>query len=92
MEISVDDGTCWSLADITYPEDLYRSVVHSDPIYGVLDLTDSDMCFCWCFWSFEVTYETLRKSDVVMVRCMDESLALQPRDMYWNATGMMNNW
>jgi nitrate reductase (NAD(P)H) len=23
---------------------------------------------------------------------MDESLALQPRDMYWNATGMMNNW
>jgi nitrate reductase (NAD(P)H) len=23
---------------------------------------------------------------------MDESLALQPRNMYWNATGMMNNW
>jgi len=27
-----------------------------------------------------------------MVRAMDESLVLQQRDMYWNATGMMNNW
>lgn len=27
-----------------------------------------------------------------MVRCIGELLALQPRDMYWNAIGMVNNW
>jgi nitrate reductase (NAD(P)H) len=92
VEISFDDGGSWSLANITYPEDLFRAVVHSDPVYGTLDFTESDACFCWCFWSFEATFDILTKSDAVMVRCMDDSLALQPRDMYWNATGMMNNW
>jgi nitrate reductase (NAD(P)H) len=92
VEVSLDNGRIWSLADITYPEDLFRTVVHTDPIYGRLDLTDSDSCFCWCFWSFDVPFAELNDCDVISVRCMDESLALQPRDMYWNATGMMNNW
>jgi nitrate reductase (NAD(P)H) len=92
VEVSFDDGCTWSLAGISYPEDLFRAVVHSDSTYGTIDLTDSDTCFCWCFWSYEASYELLNKSAAVMVRCMDESLALQPRDMYWNATGMMNNW
>jgi nitrate reductase (NAD(P)H) len=92
VEISFDDGCAWSLAHITYPEDLFRAVVHSDPIYGSLDLTASDTCFCWCFWSFEAPLTLLKASAAVMVRCMDESMAIQPRDMYWNATGMMNNW
>jgi nitrate reductase (NAD(P)H) len=92
VEISFDDGYTWSLADITYPEDLFRTVVHPDPIYGILDLTDSDACFCWCFWSFEASFELLKASVAIAVRCMDESMAVQPRDMYWNATGMMNNW
>jgi nitrate reductase (NAD(P)H) len=91
VEVSLDDGTVWCLADITYPEDLYRSVVHTDFIYGRLDIND-DSCFCWCFWSFEVSIAQLNDCDVISVRCMDESLASQPRDMYWNATGMMNNW
>lgn len=92
VEVSFDNGTTWSLADIGYPEDLFRTFVHTDPIYGRLDLTDSDSCFCWCFWSFDVSLAELNDCDVISVRCMDESLALQPRDMYWNATGMMNNW
>jgi nitrate reductase (NAD(P)H) len=92
VEVSLDDGTVWCLAAITYPEDLYRSVVHTDPVYGRLDLTDSDSCFCWCFWSFEVPIAQLNDCDVISVRCMDDSLASQPRDIYWNATGMMNNW
>jgi nitrate reductase (NAD(P)H) len=36
--------------------------------------------------------EELSKAAAITVRAMDEGLALQPRDMYWNATGMMNNW
>jgi nitrate reductase (NAD(P)H) len=92
VEVSLDDGDSWDLAEITYPEDLFRSIEFSDKIYGRLDLTTSDTCFCWCFWSYEIKIEALRKSAVIMVRAMDESLALQPRDMYWNATGMMNNW
>ena len=92
VEISSDDGETWNLANITYPEDCFRAISHSDKVYGDLDLTNSDTCFCWCFWSFEMPISTIKTTCAIMVRCMDESLALQPRDMYWNATGMMNNW
>ena len=92
VEISSDDGDTWSMANISYPEDLFRSVTHFDPVYGNLDLTEFDTCFCWCFWSFDIEISVLKTSQAVMVRSMDESLALQPRDMYWNPTGMMNNW
>lgn len=92
VEVSFDDGITWALANISYPEDDFRDIVHSDPVYGALDFTDYDTCFCWCFWSFEAPINVLSSSAAVMVRCMDESLCLQPRDMYWNATGMMNNW
>lgn len=91
-EISLDEGNNWILANICYFEDLYRSVVYSDSVYGRLDMSDSDTCFCWCFWTLDLPIQQLRSSAAIMVRCMDESLALQPRDMYWNATGMMNNW
>ncbi|KAG8725079.1 hypothetical protein FRC09_009045 [Ceratobasidium sp. 395] len=92
VEISLDEGQSWSLAEITYPEDLYRSVVYNDESYGTLDLTERDTCFCWCFWTFPVSLSDLCASHVIMCRAMDESLALQQRDMYWNPTGMMNNW
>ncbi|CAE6358002.1 unnamed protein product [Rhizoctonia solani] len=92
VEISLDEGNTWTLAEITYPEDLYRSVCHNDESYGSLDLTERDTCFCWCFWTFPVLVTELAKSHSIMCRAMDESLALQQRDMYWNPTGMMNNW
>lgn len=92
VEISFDEGRTWDLAEIRYPEDQFREIVYNDPVYGTLDLTTSDECFCWCFWSFEVAIKALKNASSIAVRAMDESLALQPRDMYWNATGMMNNW
>ncbi|KAG2006713.1 acyl-CoA dehydrogenase [Coprinopsis cinerea AmutBmut pab1-1] len=92
VEISFDEGTTWELAQIHYLEDHFRDVPYDDSIYGTLDLTESDQSFCWCFWSFEVGVEVLKSASSITVRAMDESLALQPRDMYWNATGMMNNW
>ncbi|GAA98798.1 uncharacterized protein L969DRAFT_76523 [Mixia osmundae IAM 14324] len=92
VELSLDDGETWELSQISYPEDLYRAVCYSDPVYGSLDLTERDTCFCWCFWSYDVPVGKLKQSASISVRGMDESLALQQRDMYVNATGMMNNW
>ncbi|KNZ80738.1 Nitrate reductase [NADPH] [Termitomyces sp. J132] len=92
VEVSINDGDTWELAEIEYPEDSFRSVAFSDSVYGALDLTDSDQCYCWSFWSLTVPLRSLRDSPSICVRAMDESLALQPRNMYCNATGMMNNW
>ncbi|KAG5335746.1 hypothetical protein C0989_000489 [Termitomyces sp. Mn162] len=92
VEVSINDGDTWELAEIEYPEDSFRSVAFSDSVYGALDLTDSDQCYCWSFWSLTVPLRSLRDSPSICVRAMDESLAAQPRNMYCNATGMMNNW
>ena len=80
-----------TLRDFSYPEDLFRDVSYSDFVYGRLDLTESDLCFCRCFWTFDVNIDMLRGSDAVTVRYRDESLALQPCDMHGNATGMVND-
>ncbi|KAI0962720.1 hypothetical protein AcW1_000015 [Taiwanofungus camphoratus] len=92
IEVSIDGGTSWSIADVEYPEDLYRSRIYSDDVYGRLDLTDRDTCFCWCFWSFRVPVRELADASFVAVRAMDEGMSTQPRDMYPNPTSMMNNW
>jgi len=92
VEITLDDGASWELANIHYIEDQFREAAQVDTVYGTLDLTDSDQCFCWCFWTFDVPLASLQNASSIAVRAMDESLGLQPRNMYWNATGMMNNW
>ncbi|KZT68489.1 hypothetical protein DAEQUDRAFT_766300 [Daedalea quercina L-15889] len=92
VEISLDDGHSWRLAEVNYSEDLYRALAYSDPVFGKFDLNERDTCFCWCFWSFEVTLSELVEANVIAVRAMDESMNMQPRDMYINPTSMMNNW
>ncbi|KAK7058499.1 hypothetical protein VNI00_002133 [Paramarasmius palmivorus] len=47
---------------------------------------------CWCFWKFNAPFQTLLDSGCITVRAMDESGNMQPRDMYTNATSMLNNW
>ena len=81
VEVSLDAGKTWLLAECDYPEDLYRAVALSDPVYGRIDLTESDRNFCWMFWSYTVPVKRLGESSSIMVRAMDESLALQPADM-----------
>ncbi|KAG6916078.1 hypothetical protein DXG01_008552 [Tephrocybe rancida] len=92
VEVSLDEGGSWELAEIQYPEDSFRDIAFIDSVYGNLDLTESDQCYCWSFWSLTVPLSTLRDKSSISVRAMDEAMALQPRNMYWNATGMMNNW
>ncbi|KAH8091844.1 hypothetical protein BXZ70DRAFT_1001920 [Cristinia sonorae] len=84
VEVSLDDGD--------YPEDLFRHVVHDDPVYGTIDLTEKDTSFCWCFWTLPISLTKLSQSKVITVRAMDEAMNVQPRDMYPNPTGMLNNW
>ncbi|KAK4066872.1 hypothetical protein Trihar35433_7299 [Trichoderma harzianum] len=96
VEATLDDGDTWKLCDITYPEDLYRSYpIEHHPYFGKLDLSTTDMSFSWCFWKVEIDVKSLqaiRDTGFIMVRAMDEALSIMPRDMYWNATSMMNSW
>ncbi|GAA5913630.1 uncharacterized protein JCM6883_004028 [Sporobolomyces salmoneus] len=92
VEVTLDEGDSWALADIRYPEDQYRTLPYEGRVWGSIDLTDRDECFCWAFWSLELPISKLVDASSIAVRGMDESLALQPSNMYWNPTGMMNNW
>ncbi|KAH6603735.1 hypothetical protein Trco_008510 [Trichoderma cornu-damae] len=96
VEVTLDDGKNWNLADIQYPEDLYRMYpIRNHPSFGNLDLSTTEMSFSWCFWSLEVDIRSLaidQDGGFIAVRAMDEALSIMPRDMYWNATSMMNSW
>ncbi|KAI1854124.1 hypothetical protein JX266_001265 [Neoarthrinium moseri] len=92
VEVTLDKGKTWTLADISYPEDDYRLAPEDDQLYGGrLDMSWRESCFCWCFWNLEIPITALQQADDIMVRAMDESMMVQPRDMYWSVLGMMNN-
>ncbi|KAH6659017.1 nitrate reductase [Truncatella angustata] len=92
VEVTLDKGKTWTLADISYPEDEYRQAHEDEQLYGGrLDMTWREACFCWCFWNLEIPIASLQQADDIMVRAMDDSMMVQPRDMYWSVLGMMNN-
>ncbi|KAJ5166981.1 Eukaryotic molybdopterin oxidoreductase [Penicillium canariense] len=90
VEISLDSGKSWRLADLEYAEDKYREF-EGELFGGKVDMWQRETCFCWSFWSLGIPVSDLEKSDAFLVRAMDEALAAQPRDMYWSVLGMMNN-
>jgi nitrate reductase (NAD(P)H) len=91
-EVTLDRGKSWELARMRYPEDDYRSAPDDDTLYGgQLDVWWRETSFCWSFWEIDIPITRLLQADDIMIRAMDEGLASQPRDMYWNVTGMMNN-
>ena len=90
VEISVDKGRTWRLADIDYPEDRYREAEQT--LYGGrLDMSWRESCFCWCHWSLDLPVSELADAKDIVVRAMDESMNVQPKEMYWSVLGMMNN-
>jgi nitrate reductase (NAD(P)H) len=91
VQISLDKGRSWKLASIDYPEDKYREAKEQDLYGGALDMFWREASFCWCFWNLRIPFEELRGAQDIFVRAMDESMNLQPRDMYWSVLGMMNN-
>ncbi|KAI0013068.1 hypothetical protein F4779DRAFT_474817 [Xylariaceae sp. FL0662B] len=92
VEVTLDKGKSWILADISYPEDSYRLAPEGEQLFGgQLDMSWRESCFCWCFWEVDILVSQLQTTDDIMVRAMDESMMVQPRDMYWSVLGMMNN-
>lgn len=92
VEVTLDRGKSWNLAHIKYPEDDYRLSADGDSLYdGRVDMWWRETSFCWSFWEVELPLTRLAEADDVIVRAMDESLHVQPRDMYWSVLGMMNN-
>lgn len=90
VEITLDKGKTWRLADVEYPEDRYRDF-EKDLFGGRMDMSWRETCFCWCFWSIDLSKDELASAKDIFVRSMDESMNVQPRDMYWSVLGMMNN-
>lgn len=90
VELSLDKGRTWQLADIDYPEDRYREA-DQDLFGGRLDMSWRESCFCWCQWALDIPVSRFAVADDLVVRAMDESMNLQPKDMYWSVLGMMNN-
>ncbi|KAM6508989.1 hypothetical protein FSOLCH5_011991 [Fusarium solani] len=91
-EVTLDKGKSWRLATVRYPEDDYRFAPEGDTLYGGrVDMWWRETCFCWCFWELDIPIDELREADDIMIRAMDESMMVQPRDMYWSVLGMMNN-
>lgn len=97
VEVTLDRGRSWRLAQVDYPEDEYRLAPEGETLFGGrLDMGWRETSFCWCFWTVEVSVAELMDETVctggdVMVRAMDEAMMVQPRDMYWSVLGMMNN-
>jgi nitrate reductase (NAD(P)H) len=93
VEITLDKGKSWMLANINYPEDTYREYMYENLqlFGGRLDMSWRETYFCWCFWDLDIPVQLLMNSSDIMVRAMDESMNIQPRDMYWSVLGMMNN-
>ena len=93
VEVTLDKGKSWALADIRYHEDDYRDQADEDEMLygGRLDMGWRETCFTWCFWEIDLKVADLALAGDVMVRGMDESMNVQPRDMYWSVLGMMNN-
>ena len=92
VEVSLDKGRTWKLADIDYPEDRYREAGHIKLFGGLVNVCDRMSCLCWCFWKISIPKKELLVAKDIVVRAMDERMCIQPRDMYWNVTSMMNNW
>lgn len=90
-EVSIDQGKTWRLSDIEYAEDKYRDFENKQLFGGRLDMDWRETCFCWCFWSLDIAVDELKSAKDILVRSMDESMCIQPRDMYWSVLGMMNN-
>ncbi|TKA83955.1 Nitrate reductase [NADPH] [Friedmanniomyces simplex] len=91
VEITLDKGKTWRLATIDYAEDRYREQGPRQMCGGELDMEWRESRFCWCFWNLDIPVSELAEASDIFVRAMDESMNVQPRDMYWSVLGMMNN-
>jgi nitrate reductase (NAD(P)H) len=82
VEVSIDKGKSWRLSKIDYAEDWYREAEPRELFGGTLDMSWRESSFCWCFWNIDIPVSELKDAKDILVRAMDESMNIQPRDMY----------
>jgi len=75
VEVSLDEGGTWVLADINRPFPPNRHGMH----------------WCWVFWSLPVSVVKLSASKSIIVRAWDNHTNTQPVNFTWNLMGMANN-
>eukprot|EP00548_Thalassiothrix_antarctica_P012466 CAMPEP_0194159262 /NCGR_PEP_ID=MMETSP0152-20130528/77729_1 /TAXON_ID=1049557 /ORGANISM="Thalassiothrix antarctica, Strain L6-D1" /LENGTH=797 /DNA_ID=CAMNT_0038868805 /DNA_START=962 /DNA_END=3355 /DNA_ORIENTATION=- len=75
IEISIDGGNSWELADIVQRE----------------KPTDYNMHWCWISYSYELKVANLVVAKEIWCRAWDESHNTQPTEPTWNLMGMGNN-
>lgn len=69
VEVTLDRGSTWCLADVDYPEDRYRLAPEGHILYGGrLDVSWRDTSFCWCFWELDVSLADLEAAADIMGR------------------------
>jgi nitrate reductase (NAD(P)H) len=79
VEISLNKGRSWILAELNYPEDRYREIEPQVLYGGEIDLTYRDTSFCWCFWHLDLPMTDIMEASDILVRSMDEAMNVQPR-------------
>jgi len=75
VEVSIDGGVHWNLAEIDRKE--------QPTAYG--------MYWCWIWWAFKLPVEQFVGAKEIWCRAWDESSNPQPNDPTWNLMGMGNN-
>jgi len=75
VEVSIDGGESWELAEI------HRKEKESD--YG--------MNWCWISWTYDLKVANLLVAKDIWCRAWDESNNTQPTEPTWNLMGMGNN-
>lgn len=83
VEVSLDGGSSWRLAELDYPEEKYSHA----PKYGFY--------YCWMFWNLELQmdeiFDAAKSAGEIRVRAWDASNNTQPAHIIWNLLGYGNN-
>lgn len=75
VEVSIDGGIHWELAEIERKE----------------KPTPHGMYWCWIWWSYKIPVSSLIGTKEIWCRAWDESNNCQPLNPTWNLMGMGNN-
>ncbi|ORY01636.1 NAD(P)H-nitrate reductase [Basidiobolus meristosporus CBS 931.73] len=75
VELSLDDGKSWILANIDRHD--------PSPI--------SKKYWAWALWSYDLPLNKLLRCEEIIVRAWDSTLNTQPVNITWNIIGQMNN-
>ncbi|KAF9349415.1 hypothetical protein BGX34_001812 [Mortierella sp. NVP85] len=77
VQISLDSGQSWRMAQLEHPEEANLPGGHRD--------------WCWRLWSLDVPVKDLFGCEELVCRAWDVNNNTQPQTAPWNLSGMMHN-